>query len=171
MNFEEYTRAARQTAIYPDQYSGVYPLIGLVDEFAEFLETYHNYPIMPGDYENWRQSCIAELGDCVWYYAIFCDDHFLSMDMFFETAAIDTDTEAIFSTCGKLLGVVKKAMRDSHFPVSSARVINLMDSLAGYIRFFAEDLNVSLEDVLETNIAKLRSRQERGVIQGSGDNR
>ena len=36
---------------------------------------------------------------------------------------------------------------------------------------WATDLGVSLEAVAEANLRKLRSRLERGVISGSGDNR
>jgi len=34
-----------------------------------------------------------------------------------------------------------------------------------------KDYGIRLEDVAEANIAKLTDRKERGVIQGSGDNR
>jgi NTP pyrophosphatase (non-canonical NTP hydrolase) len=40
-----------------------------------------------------------------------------------------------------------------------------------YIASLADDLGITLDDVGATNINKLWSRQERGVISGSGDDR
>lgn len=40
-----------------------------------------------------------------------------------------------------------------------------------YIAGLAANFGLTLEDVAQTNIDKLRSRKERGVIKGSGDNR
>ncbi len=36
---------------------------------------------------------------------------------------------------------------------------------------FATDIGITLEDVAEANIEKLQSRKQRGVLDGSGDNR
>ena len=40
-----------------------------------------------------------------------------------------------------------------------------------YISAIASDLGLSLDDIANTNVEKLKSRKERNVIQGSGDNR
>jgi len=40
-----------------------------------------------------------------------------------------------------------------------------------YIAVMAHDLGLSLEDVMQRNVEKLKSRQVRGVIKGKGDNR
>ena len=40
-----------------------------------------------------------------------------------------------------------------------------------YLANLANDLGYSLSEIAENNIEKLESRKERGVIQGSGDNR
>jgi len=40
-----------------------------------------------------------------------------------------------------------------------------------YLAQMASELGASLEDVARGNIEKLRSRKERGMISGSGDNR
>jgi NTP pyrophosphatase (non-canonical NTP hydrolase) len=40
-----------------------------------------------------------------------------------------------------------------------------------YIAVLAESLGLSLEEIMEQNIAKLKDRKKRGVIKGAGDNR
>lgn len=40
-----------------------------------------------------------------------------------------------------------------------------------YIAVLAEQLGLSLDEIMEANIAKLKDRKQRGVIKGAGDNR
>ena len=40
-----------------------------------------------------------------------------------------------------------------------------------YLSAIASDLNISLEDIAQTNVEKLKSRLKRDKIKGSGDNR
>lgn len=40
-----------------------------------------------------------------------------------------------------------------------------------FVAGLAEELGCTLEDIAEMNLAKLASRQQRGVIDGNGDNR
>lgn len=40
-----------------------------------------------------------------------------------------------------------------------------------YLSQLATELGVNLEDIAEDNLGKLRDRQDRGMLQGSGDNR
>ena len=40
-----------------------------------------------------------------------------------------------------------------------------------YIAVLADSLGLSLDELMQDNLAKLKSRQARGVIEGSGDNR
>jgi NTP pyrophosphatase (non-canonical NTP hydrolase) len=40
-----------------------------------------------------------------------------------------------------------------------------------YLAAICRDFDLSLQSAAEGNIEKLRSRQERGVLSGSGDNR
>ncbi|MEZ4102976.1 MAG: MazG nucleotide pyrophosphohydrolase domain-containing protein [Candidatus Paceibacterota bacterium] len=40
-----------------------------------------------------------------------------------------------------------------------------------YLSALSNDLGFTLEEVAEKNLEKLKSRQERGVVHGNGDNR
>jgi len=75
---------------------------------------------------------------------------------------------------GEVQGKVKKVLRDSggDFNAENKRLIaDELGDVLWYLAATAEDLGYTLEDIAEMNIVKLTSRRERGVIQGSGDNR
>ncbi len=40
-----------------------------------------------------------------------------------------------------------------------------------YIALMADSLGLSLDDIMQNNVDKLKSRKKRGVIKGKGDNR
>lgn len=103
MDLDDYQRAARETAIYPEQHRIAYPALGLAGETGETVERVKKW-LRDGNLD--RDALRKEIGDVLWYVA------------------------------------------------------NL-----------AADLDLSLDEIAEANLAKLRSRRERGVLSGSGDNR
>lgn len=75
---------------------------------------------------------------------------------------------------GEVLGKIKKVLRDSggHFdPVKRAEIGDEIGDVLWYIAVLAGDLKIPLEQIAQRNLAKLQSRQERGALSGSGDNR
>jgi NTP pyrophosphatase (non-canonical NTP hydrolase) len=73
-------------------------------------------------------------------------------------------------TCEK----VKKMFRDNHGIPTTEKVEEIKKELGDvlwYVANLAADFQIDLEEVAELNIQKLFSRKERGVLQGSGDNR
>lgn len=109
MDFDEYQRKSRETAIYPNKGKNIfYPTLGLVGEAGEVAEKVKKLirdkqGIID---EEFKEQLKKELGDVLWYVAQLCTE-----------------------------------------------------------------LGISFNDVAETNLKKLFSRKERGVLHGSGDER
>ena len=75
---------------------------------------------------------------------------------------------------GEVAEKVKKVFRDKNgeFSLETKEEIKKeLGDVLWYLSATARDLGCTLEEVAEMNLAKLRSRQERGVIHGNGDNR
>lgn len=75
---------------------------------------------------------------------------------------------------GEVAENVGKSMRDDNSEITPERrrklLLELGDTL-WYLAAAASELGFSLEDVAKANVEKLLSRQERGTLQGSGDDR
>jgi NTP pyrophosphatase (non-canonical NTP hydrolase) len=71
---------------------------------------------------------------------------------------------------GEICEKVKKNIRDGSVLDKDDLTKELGDVL-WYLSALSTDLEISLEDVAITNYEKLKSRQERNVLTGSGDNR
>lgn len=108
MDFNEYQKKARKTAVYPD------------------------------------------LGNNLWYPALGLGES------------------------GECQNIVKKVYRDKDgIPdINDVRsIIKELGDQLWYVAALASELDVPLDDIARLNIEKLSDRQERGVINGSGDNR
>ena len=75
---------------------------------------------------------------------------------------------------GEILNKVKKVMRDTGGVLNDEtreRIGKELGDVLWYISALATELGVELNHVAEHNIEKLASRKERGVLNGSGDDR
>jgi NTP pyrophosphatase (non-canonical NTP hydrolase) len=75
---------------------------------------------------------------------------------------------------GEIAEKMKKVVRDKNSDFASIDLDDMNKELGDvlwHLAVLADYFGISLDDVAETNIAKLASRLERGVIGGSGDNR
>jgi NTP pyrophosphatase (non-canonical NTP hydrolase) len=69
---------------------------------------------------------------------------------------------------------VKKAIRDDAGLLTDERRTSLAAELGDvlwYVAQLATEAGLDLDEIAEDNLAKLLSRRERGVLQGSGDSR
>ena len=94
--------------------------------------------------------------------------------------AVRTDHPIIYPTlglvneAGEFAGKVKKIFRDQGGVMTSSDERALKAELGDvlwYLTQLCTELGLTLEEVASANLEKLKSRQERGVIGGSGDER
>jgi NTP pyrophosphatase (non-canonical NTP hydrolase) len=75
---------------------------------------------------------------------------------------------------GEVAEKVKKIIRDGDGILTDPdreKIAKELSDVCWYVAVLAYELDYNLEEILQMNLDKLRSRQERGVLGGSGDNR
>ena len=83
-------------------------------------------------------------------------------------------TLGLVNEAGEVAGKIKKVFRDKGGEISAETREALKAELGDvlwYISQVATELDLSLDEIAEANIAKLLDRLERGKIRGDGDNR
>lgn len=75
---------------------------------------------------------------------------------------------------GEFADKVKKILRDDDAKMSEEKrqlLIKELGDVLWYIALLAKHLDMPLEEIAKLNIEKLKSRQVRGTLSGSGDKR
>ncbi|GAA4066602.1 nucleoside triphosphate pyrophosphohydrolase family protein [Nonomuraea soli] len=75
---------------------------------------------------------------------------------------------------GEIAEKFKKWVRDldsDESRIDRADIAKELGDVLWYVAVLADYLDLSLDDVARTNLAKLAGRQDRGVLRGSGDDR
>jgi NTP pyrophosphatase (non-canonical NTP hydrolase) len=75
---------------------------------------------------------------------------------------------------GEVAEHAKKAIRDDHGTITHERRAAMSKELGDvlwYVAQLASELDLELEEIAQANLNKLLSRQQRGVLSGSGDDR
>ena len=83
-------------------------------------------------------------------------------------------TLGLTNEAGEVAGKLKKVFRDKLGVIGEAEREALKSELGAVLWYLAQvctELELSLDEVAEANIAKLFDRLKRGVIKGDGDNR
>lgn len=97
-----------------------------------------------------------------------------------ETAIYDEKYKIMYPALGlagetgEVCDKIKKIYRDNEGVVTEEKKKELSKELgdvAWYLANLASDLDLNLGKILAENIEKLKSRAERGVLGGDGDNR
>lgn len=93
---------------------------------------------------------------------------------------VTTDHDIVYPTlglsneAGEFAGKVKKIFRDKGGEISEedrAKLASELGDVLWYLTQLCTELGVSLAEVAQGNIDKLASRQQRGTLQGEGDER
>lgn len=192
LTLNEFQRRAAETAIYPREgHCLMYPLLGLVDEVGELIE---DCVLEPEMYlSEWRPDyvvgrvlwCLGSLSKLAGHLKKLYRDQSgrftdptatelrsLAIEAQANVALLLQDIDRLAVSCaakipkvinGNIpLRIVKRA--------NDSRVAELSDVL-WYVAAMATELGCSLDTVGNINLEKLRSRQDRGKLQGSGDDR
>ena len=100
--------------------------------------------------------------------------------MALETAIHPKEQKIIYPTlgltgeAGEVADKVKKVLRDNHGDFTEEKckeIAKELGDVAWYLAVCANDIGYTLEEICQMNYDKLKSRQQRGVIHGNGDNR
>ncbi len=176
MKLNDYQNEAVALAIYPGVLS--YPALGLCGEMGELFEairSVHN-----------RENVIKEIGDCLWYIANVANDADLTLSKVCDNDVGFTclDRHAYWTieeaktklgvSVGAVAEAVKKTIRDNHGALKRKKrklIKHALYDTMSVLRCFAEEFDTTLEECAKANLEKLKSRRDRGKIQGDGDNR
>jgi len=71
---------------------------------------------------------------------------------------------------GEVAEKIGKCIRDSK-PIDDQDLIKELGDILWYLANLSDHLGYDLSEVAERNLAKLKDRQQRGVLGGAGDNR
>jgi len=88
--------------------------------------------------------------------------------------AVIYPTLGLVNEAGEVAGKIKKVFRDKNGEISPETREALKAELGDVLWYLVQtctELDISLDEVAESNITKLLDRQARGKIQGDGDNR
>ncbi len=83
-------------------------------------------------------------------------------------------TLGLVGESGEVAEKVKKIIRDHEGHLTQSlrqELIKECGDVLWYLAAIAHELNTSLDEMAQVNLAKLASRNERNMIKGSGDNR
>ena len=91
-----------------------------------------------------------------------------------EDKALEYLSLGLVSEAGEVAGKVKKIIRDKDGQMGDEDISDLASELGDVLWYLSEltaHLGLSFGFVARANLAKLRDRQKRGAIGGSGDHR
>lgn len=158
MTLKEYQQEALKFRT-PESDNAEYLHLGLIAEVGEVAGKLAK-KIRDGVFD--EKAFIKELGDVLWFVANIaekCGFEFSKKRMCSSDMAIEKCIYRLSEYAG---------MSYIHSDIVSDYVIPRM---MGILQILAGKFGYTIEDVAEINIAKLRDRQFRGVINGNGDER
>jgi len=100
--------------------------------------------------------------------------HALETAIYPENRRIIYPTLGLTGEAGEVADKVKKVIRDGHEEFSDEKKLEIVKEIGEvlwYCATLSRDLGYDLDEVAQMNVDKLRSRMQRNLLQGSGDNR
>jgi len=162
-----------ETAVYPSEYAGVYLRTGLLSEVGEMANVIKKVVRGDASIDEYRPRIYDEFGDVVWYAVMLSEEKGAPLHMtlgeLVEAVTFDDSEHEAFGRAPYLAAATQVLARDLLTPtVSALRAVAEFSVVLGTV--FGEEGN-ALSLAAQSVAEKLRSRAERGVIQGDGDHR
>lgn len=119
-----------------------------------------NYNDKPKTHDDPDLSVLTEYQDIACTFAIYPAGKF---GVIYPALGLAGET-------GEVCEKVKKSIRGDR-EIDRKEMTRELGDVLWYLANLADDLGIALEDVARANLEKLRSRRDRGVLRGDGDNR
>jgi NTP pyrophosphatase (non-canonical NTP hydrolase) len=161
MNFQQYVELAMVTAnkTLPRELVFANAALGMCGEYAELGHDLDRYFTGPGSSRlEYKEKAKKELGDVLWYVALAVDQIRAVEHLDFEEYM---GNASLHRSIGDYADMVKKHICQGH-PLETQAMIELLAVIIGQLRHIASDLDTTLGEVAEGNIAKLKARYPAG---------
>lgn len=170
MKLEEYKERAIQrlnkSIAFDEKENMYYACMGLVEETGEIVAELRK-PLFKGNFHEKAldiEGIKSELGDLMWYIALICKNTNIDMNQLQEykkdecrnkrEKLIQTVIE-IGQTSGKIVQEYQKIYESE---TDKSELIEKIENQYNNICKLAEDLNLTIDDILNENIRKISSR-------------
>jgi hypothetical protein len=154
-DWDKYQAEAMSFAIYKNN---KYPTIALIEEIGEVAGKVAKY--LRGDQALDVPGLQKEIGDVIWCMAAVCREGKTYLSYSMNIVCVD-----LVESVAQAVPLTDLVEQLNHsIGKSNTMLLTSLSEIARYC-------DTTLEECAEMNLAKLRSRKERDVIKGDGDNR
>jgi len=180
MDIEHYQKFVNKTAFFPKSSQGrnlSYLVMGIVEEVGEIFEFIVKKETF-NENEYILEQTIKESGDLLWYITAICNEINFSLERLMQYAKVKKNkhisNNSLLIYLGNLSGAVKKMIRDDYEKITDKKsdlIINNLCYILMFVLQLCDENNVKFKVVLEINAKKIKDRQKRGTLKGSGNDR
>ncbi len=180
MDIEHYQKFVNKTAFFPKSSQGrnlSYLVMGIVEEVGEIFEFIVKKETL-NENEYILEQIIKESGDLLWYITAICNEINFSLERLMQYTKVKKNkhisNNSLLIYLGNLSGAVKKMIRDDYEKITDKKsdlIINNLCYILMFVLQLCDENNVKFKVVLEINAKKIKDRQKRGTLKGSGNDR
>lgn len=174
MDLKTYQIKSRETAIYPNiGRNCYYPVLGLIGEVGEVLVVIDEWKKdIKFTRSQYKERLFSEISDVFWYLAQICTEFNLDLLEVHQNRSRNYRFNEIVIPLLRLAELTKKVIRDDNNHVNEERVANIkleIQHIVGYLDIFIKENSFVLEEILDYNYNKLKSRQQNNSLHGDGE--
>ncbi len=183
MTYKDYKEQALSLPMfYPNVGNNYqYTIFGLTGEFGELCEKIQFY-FQCGIPQNVIEDISKEIGDVLWFIAA-CDSELkLDLSSMFEEEfepfdkislefQIKNHLLSLIINIGKVNETIKKSIRDKNGIINKEEIRDSFKYIYIHLLCLIHLFSLDINQIMQENLNKLNDRNNRGKLQGSGDNR